>query len=257
MIEFFIKILVFLLLNFVVFGFVFNFIFKRLLASYNEGRAISHRFAEASQVKSEILNSLKTILLFSVIGTFIYYLKSVNLTMIYDNFTDKGIFYYIASFLIVHTLHDAYFYFTHLLMHRAKWLYKYHRIHHLSADPSAFAALSFHPFEAIIQGLFFILISICIPVHSSVLITFYIFESYINMWGHIGYEYWIDNLPNRWPWKLLNTPTHHILHHQNPKYNFGIYYNFWDGIMKTNNPEYSQKFEQIKLRVKKKIFQRF
>ncbi|MDP9077872.1 MAG: hypothetical protein M3O71_10645 [Bacteroidota bacterium] len=35
------------------------------------------------------------------------------------------------------------------------------------------------------------------------------------------------------------------MHHRYVKYNFGIYFNFWDRVMKTNHPKYEENFEQV------------
>jgi Delta7-sterol 5-desaturase len=43
----------------------------------------------------------------------------------------------------------------------------------------------------------------------------------------------------------MNTATHHNMHHQLLKHNFGLYFNFWDRLMGTNHPEYEQRFEEI------------
>ena len=35
------------------------------------------------------------------------------------------------------------------------------------------------------------------------------------------------------------------MHHTNVKYNFGLYFNFWDKIMHTNHPNYEDNFDKV------------
>ena len=35
------------------------------------------------------------------------------------------------------------------------------------------------------------------------------------------------------------------MHHRYVKYNFSIYFNFWDRVMKTNHPNYENAFEKV------------
>ncbi len=48
----------------------------------------------------------------------IYTLHQAGYTQIYINLDDRGYFYFAVSVLIMHQLHDAYFYWTHRLMHQ-------------------------------------------------------------------------------------------------------------------------------------------
>jgi sterol desaturase/sphingolipid hydroxylase (fatty acid hydroxylase superfamily) len=44
---------------------------------------------------------------------------------------------------------------------------------------------------------------------------------------------------------FLNTPTHHAMHHEKMRGNYGIYFNFWDRLMGTNHPHYEVRFLEI------------
>ena len=37
--------------------------------------------------------------------------------------------------------------------------------------------------------------------------------------------------------------THHDLHHQGPRWNFGLYFTLWDRLMGTEHPDYVIRFE--------------
>jgi sterol desaturase/sphingolipid hydroxylase (fatty acid hydroxylase superfamily) len=44
--------------------------------------------------------------------------------------------------------------------------------------------------------------------------------------------------------RVLNSVTHHGLHHEKFRANFGLYFNVWDRLMGTNHPEYEGRFER-------------
>jgi sterol desaturase/sphingolipid hydroxylase (fatty acid hydroxylase superfamily) len=75
---------------------------------------------------------------------------------------------------------------------------------------------------------------------------FYTFMFYINMWGHTGYEFWHKDLLTHPVLRILNTPTHHNLHHKYHQANYSIYYNLWDSLCGTNHPEYENHYRAVK-----------
>ncbi len=215
------------------------------------GRRLKHReILDLSKRKLKLAYEIKysviSMIIFVVMGSFIYFLSTKELTQIYYNINEKSIFYLILSFFIIHQFHDLYFYWTHRWMHEVQQLKRIHNIHHGVTTPTPLAAYTFHPIEALIHTGFWFIVSFSMPISVHVLFIFFIFQTYINMWGHCCYEFWTVNLLDRWPWKALNTPTHHVLHHKYNKLNYGIYYNFWDKLCKTNHPKYREEYEAIK-----------
>jgi lathosterol oxidase len=45
--------------------------------------------------------------------------------------------------------------------------------------------------------------------------------------------------------RVLNTTTHHHLHHERHRANFGLYFNWWDRMMGTNHAEYEARFDNV------------
>jgi lathosterol oxidase len=239
---------VFLSLNYLVFAFGGYWFFYKYLGQNISHRRILEAVASDSQIKREKLHSLVTQLIFLGVSLFIWALYRAGFTRIYTTWDVKGVFYFALSVLLMHQLHDAYFYWTHRLMHHWKPLRKYHLIHHESSPPTPFSSLSFHPIEALIQSFFWVLISLTLPIHVVWLFLFYSFMFYINMWGHTSYEFWHKDLFTHKVLKHLNTPTHHNIHHKFHGANFSIYYNFWDRICGTNHPEYEIHYRRVKER---------
>ena len=236
----------FLLANFLVFAALGWWFFYRLLGPKIPHRAIHQSEPSRAQILSEITHSFSTQLIFWVMGFALWGLWKAGLTRIYTQWDERGVFYFLINFFLIQFAHDTWFYWTHRLMHQWKWLRKYHLTHHNSQPPTPFASLSFHPVEAVSHGLFWYLVAFLIPTHALWLWVFYSFMFYINMWGHTGYEFWHKDLLDRPIQRLLNTPTHHNLHHKYHNKNFGIYYNFWDNLCGTNHQQYEPEYRAIK-----------
>jgi len=41
----------------------------------------------------------------------------------------------------------------------------------------------------------------------------------------------------------------HDLHHEHGRYNYGLYFRWWDKLMGTEHPDYRRKFEAVTERV--------
>ena len=130
-------------------------------------------------------------------------------------------------------LHDAYFYWTHRLLHQPGWYEKIHITHHLSSSPNPWTALAFHPVEAIIHVVIFPLIILIIPAHPAALFIFLFYMVFMNVRGHCGYQIFpYESRLNKWDW-WNNSSRQHDEHHQYAKDNYGLYFTFWDKWMKT------------------------
>jgi len=142
-------------------------------------------------------------------------------------------------------LHDAYFYWTHRLMHH-RWFFRlFHRAHHLSHNPSPWASYAFDPLEAVVQAGIFPLTLILIPFNPIAYGLFMLWQITFNVIGHTGYEYNPRGFMNSWVRFFLNTPTNHVMHHEKMRGNYGLYFNFWDRLMKTNHEDYERRFREV------------
>ncbi len=143
--------------------------------------------------------------------------------------------------------HDAYFYWTHRLMHHPRLFRFFHRGHHRSRAPTPFAAYAFAWPEAIVQALFLPLMAFLMPVHATALFVFLTFMIVRNVVGHAGlelYPRWFGLSPlTAW----ITTTTHHDLHHESARANYGLYFRWWDQLMLTEHPHYLARFERATL----------
>lgn len=203
-----------------------------------------HR-ANSPQIKREIAYSLRTLAIFSTIDLLIFYLEGKGYTLAYTEISKYGISYFFLSILLMMILHDTYFYFTHRLLHWKPLYIRFHKLHHESIDTTPFTGNSFHFGEVLVEYGITIIIAFLIPAHPLAYITYQIISSFDNAIAHMGYEIY----PKGWTkfpllrWKT--TSTHHNMHHSKFNGNYGLYFTFWDKLLRTEFPNYESKFEEI------------
>lgn len=202
------------------------------------------KMPSAKHLQHELFWSIMSRLIFGFMIVLISY--NAGFTKLYFDVSEYGVPYLITTIIGLIIIHDSYFYWAHWMMHKPLF-YKYmHKIHHHSTNPTPLASFSFHPSEAFIEVAIFPLLVFLLPLHPIALLSLMFFSMLFNVYGHSGFE-----LMPRW-WvkhpitKYINTSTHHNLHHKEFNYNFGLYFNHWDRLMGTLDPDYEQKFYAIK-----------
>ena len=218
-------------------------------------KALKHLFIQKvfpgnSQLWKEFGYSMSTVVIFSLVGYGIYTTEKSGITLIYQRISDYGIFYMVVSLMLAIVFHDFYFYWTHRLMHHKKLFRYIHKVHHESVNPSPWAAYSFHPWEALIQAMVLPVLVFIIPLHPLVIFIFLGYMIIRNVLGHLGFEILPKGfIRNRWlNWNTAI--THHNMHHEHFNYNYGLYFSWWDRLMKTEHHQYHEKFNEVKSRPK-------
>jgi sterol desaturase/sphingolipid hydroxylase (fatty acid hydroxylase superfamily) len=150
--------------------------------------------------------------------------------------------------LLLFILHDTYFYWTHWLIHKPKFFRHFHIVHHKSYNPTALSAFSFNYTEALCQMFFGVIILFTIPLNRSLVLIFGICEILMNAYGHLGYEIAPLWFRRTFLFKIMVTSTHHNIHHSKSNYNYGLYFRFWDRLMKTEYPQYVEYYDEIQQR---------
>ena len=200
-------------------------------------------------IKHELKYSAITLLIFAIIDVLLYVAQSNGITKLYNQVSDYGWSYFVFSIFIMILLHDAWFYFTHRLMHHPK-LFKYvHKVHHKSIDPSPFAAFAFHPLEAIVETAIYVVFAFLFPVNTWALYVWQIIQMTLNVIGHLGYEIYSKGFNTHWLFKWKTPSTHHNMHRSHFSGNYGLYITRWDKFFKTEVKDYHQKFENIQKRI--------
>jgi lathosterol oxidase len=196
-------------------------------------------------VRREIVTSLRTAAIFSLLGFGLYAAATRGWITIYPDFRQRGVAYLLLTLTVMIVAHDAYFYWTHRLMHHRRLFRWFHLTHHESHAPTPWAAYAFAAPEALVQGAFVPLFVAVVPTHELALFVFMAFQIVRNVMGHAGVEIYPAGMARSLWLGWNNTTTHHDLHHQTGRHNFGLYFRWWDRLMSTEHPEYVQRFEAV------------
>jgi Delta7-sterol 5-desaturase len=150
----------------------------------------------------------------------------------------------VFSVVLVLFVHETYYYWLHRLMHHPL-IYKHiHKAHHDSITTSAWTSFSFHPTESILQALILPTLCLVVPLHSSALVVILLTMTTTSVINHLNTELYPKDFDTHWFGKWWIGATHHSLHHSQFKYNFGLYFTFWDKLMHTESPQYRSLFAQ-------------
>ncbi len=186
-------------------------------------------------VRSEIRWSLITSVLFTLPGAYMIEAFKVGGTQIYLDPAKYGYFYLMASVFLFMFIHDTYFYWTHVWMHKNPKRFRLlHKVHHQSLNPTPWAAFSFHPYEGLIEAIIIPLLVFVMPIHIGVLAFLLLAMTFFSVVNHSGFEIypksWMRSIWGRW----MISPTHHNLHHKKFDCNYALYFRFWDKWMGTD-----------------------
>ena len=224
-------------------------IFYVILKNVLSHRIIQKKFEKNDRIFDEIKYSMSTLVIFTLNFAIVYQLQKRGLTRHYDldfsNFTWQNAGYLLLSAVIMVFMHDTYFYWGHRLMHHPKIYRHVHQVHHRSTNPSPWAAFYFHPLEAFVEfGIIYVII-FTLPYNEIGILMFYAYQLFINVMGHLSIELFPARFSRTWFLKFHNSITHHNMHHKYFNYNYGLYFNIWDGIMNTVHPKYYETFEEV------------
>jgi lathosterol oxidase len=218
---------------------VFHFLLRGVLAA----RKIARRPTLSGQNRRDFGYSALSMAVFGSMAFIIVGMKMLGVSQMYVDIDEHGWTYFWLSIPLMLLIHDAWFYWTHRLMHHKRLFGVMHRVHHLSHDPTPWTAYAFHPTEAFVEALIGPVLVLIMPTHPLALFVFVTVQMTYNVLGHLGYELyprWFMRTPLRY---VLNTTTHHHQHHQKTNCNYGLYFNGWDRLMGTNHPDYEAAFE--------------
>ncbi|HEV8691342.1 MAG TPA: sterol desaturase family protein [Ideonella sp.] len=209
------------------------------------GRRILEGAPRPGQIRREIAYSMATVLIFAANGTLLWLLARTGHVRIYgDASAHGGAAWWLASLVLIIVAHDAWFYWTHRLLHHRRWFALVHARHHASAHPTPWAAYSFHPVEALIQAAFLPLFVWIVPTHAGVIVVFLLHMIVRNAIGHSGHELMPWALCARGPLRWLTTVSHHHFHHAKNRGNYGLYFSWWDRWCGTEDAQHLTHGEQ-------------
>src|SRR5260221_5856993 len=109
-----------------------------LLGTIMAGRKIREASPPTRQMIVEFLISIRSIAIFSTIGLLTFVLAKAGWLPGPKLAASWGPLWLWASLMLMIAAHDAYFYWTHRLMHDPRLFRRFHRRHNLSHNPPPF-----------------------------------------------------------------------------------------------------------------------
>jgi Delta7-sterol 5-desaturase len=187
------------------------------------------------QIRREIGWSLASAAIYGVpAGIVAWGWDNLGWTQIYANMADFPLWYLPVSVLAYLFLHDSWFYWTHRLMHRPYWFKRAHAVHHESRPPTAWAAMAFHPLEAVTGAVVIPALVFLVPIHIGALGVVLAIMTIMGITNHMGWELFPRWMVNGSLGNWLITATHHQKHHDAYGGNYGLYFRFWDRLCRTD-----------------------
>ncbi|MEL7544195.1 MAG: sterol desaturase family protein [Pseudomonadota bacterium] len=155
-------------------------------------------------------------------------------TALYTGLTAADIWYVPLSIFICLAIHDTWFYWSHRLMHHPKLFPAIHRTHHISHDPTPWAAFSFSPWESLSGAVLLPAVAFVLPLHVGAAVAVLVIMTIASVLNHVGWEVLPDRMIKGVFGRHIITATHHNLHHHDYGVNYGLYFRFWDRVMGTD-----------------------
>ena len=193
----------------------------------------------------EIFYSLITFAIFAITPLVLNNRYIKPYTTIYKNIHEHSMLYFWLVFPLMIIVHDTYFYWAHRIMHHPKLFAFFHVVHHKSTNPSPWASFSFQPTEAFVESGIIYIFALTFPVHLIHLLSFLVFMTVYNVYGHLGFELFPKGTNRHWFFKWFNTSVNHNMHHQYFKGSYGLYFTWWDNMMKTTHKDYDERFKKV------------
>lgn len=224
-------------------AFLVFYVFLRKRVSWKK---IQAKFPQGKDYRREVIFSTISIVIFSFPPLFL--LQNDHLrphTSFYKDIHQHGWWYFWGVFPLLLVMHDTYFYWMHRFIHHPKLFRLFHLLHHRSVNPSPWAAYAFHPLEAFLESLIFVIFLFTLPINGWHLFLFFVVSLLYNVYGHLGFELYPAAFHRHWLGRWINTSVSHNLHHHYFKGNYGLYFLIWDRMMGTLRADYDTAFMEV------------
>jgi len=126
-------------------------------------------------------------------------------------------------------------YFVHYLLHKVKWMWKFHMVHHSDSKVDATTGTRHHPGDYLLREVF----AIVTVIFTGIPLAFYLFYRIVTVFfayfthANINMPIWLDKALSY----IIITPNMHKFHHHFERpwtdTNFGNIFSFWDRIFGT------------------------
>jgi len=188
-------------------------------------RPIELRPLGIRQIRTETLNSLRTILLFGLSIVFVWGAYQIGWI---DISSDASVIQILLEMLILVLWNDLHFYFLHRFLHIK--LKKTHVTHHKSVTATPFTAYSMSSLEALLLGSVLPTAMLLHDFAAAALIFLPLWSILINTLSHSN----CDFFPHAKEGSLLGFIKHHQTHHSRYHDNFGFFFSQLDTWLGTS-----------------------
>jgi sterol desaturase/sphingolipid hydroxylase (fatty acid hydroxylase superfamily) len=240
------------LMNYAIIAIIYVVVWKIFKQRLLNWRIQLKERVNSKQIKSELINSIFTLLVSTLLVVVIYLLKSLGYTKIYTDINEYPRFFAFSGFFIFLLVDDTWFYWMHRLLHHPR-IFKYiHKVHHKSIDVNPFTSVSFHWAETLLLTIWIVPASMLFPVYVPAFGILQVWGFVDNIKSHLGYEFF----PSWWNktfGKLMTSSTHHNMHHSKFNGNYGVHFRIWDRLLGTEFKDYEKTFDEIQERKKGNI----
>jgi Delta7-sterol 5-desaturase len=199
---------------------------------------------KGAQIRREIADSSITLVVFQF-AQVVFRVAALSFGFAFDFEQPQPLWLQWISLPLILVVHDTYFYWTHRWMHHPRFYRWMHWEHHKSKAPTAWTAYSFAIPEAMVQGSFLVVYAFIFPVTTTTIVFFAFFEIIHNVAIHSGMDVfprWM--VRHRWfGWTAGS--IYHDLHHATSSANYGLYFRFWDRLMKTEHPDFEAIYDYV------------
>ncbi|MDA0195727.1 MAG: sterol desaturase family protein [Bacteroidetes bacterium] len=126
-------------------------------------------------------------------------------------------------------------YLVHFLLHRIKWMWKFHMVHHSDTKVDATTGTRLHPGDYLFREIFGIGTAVMIGIPVSYYVFYRIMTIFFTYLTHANFQFppWIDKAMST----VFISPNMHKFHHHFERpwtdTNFGNIFSFWDRIFGT------------------------
>ena len=187
------------------------------------------------QIRREIAWSLASAAIYGIpAGIVAWGWQEHGWTRIYTDAARYPLLWLPVSVLVYLVAHDTWFYWTHRWMHRPGPFRLAHAVHHASRPPTAWAAMAFHPIEALTGAVVIPLLVFVIPIHVAALALVLTIMTVMGVTNHMGWEVFPRFIYAGPLGAWLITASHHQRHHDRYGCNYGLYFRFWDRLCGTD-----------------------
>lgn len=192
--------------------------------------------------RREIARSAVVSLIFAATGIGLLWMYEAGLTRLYLDPSEYSLIWLVLGPVLFLLLQETYYYWVHRWMHLPRIYPLVHKAHHESIDTTVWTAFSFHPLEGLLQAVFLPLIVLVLPLHVYAFLGLLSLMTLSATINHAGIEVFPRGFARHWLGRWLIGATHHDQHHKAARFNFGLYFTFWDKWMQTESPKYERDF---------------